>query len=66
MPKGEWLSVEDIAAELNIPVNTVRGWIRSKRLKAYKPGKEYRVKRGDLDRFLEESSNIDNGSQDKD
>ena len=61
----QWLSVEDIAKELNVPLDTVRFWIRSKRLKAYKPGKEYRVKREDLDRFLEDSTNIDD-SQDKD
>ncbi len=59
----QWLSVEDIAKELNVPLDTVRSWIRSKRLKAYKPGKEYRVKREDLDRFLEESSNIDDDSK---
>jgi len=61
----QWLSVEDIAKELNVPLDTVRAWIRSKRLKAYKPGKEYRVKREDLDRLLEESSNIDEASKDK-
>ena len=54
----QWLSVEDIAKELNVPLDTVRFWIRSKRLRAYKPGKEYRVRREDLDRFLEESANI--------
>ena len=53
----QWLSVEDIAKELNVPLDTVRYWIRSKRLRAYKPGKEYRVKREDLDRFLEDSAN---------
>ena len=62
----QWLSVEEIAKELNVPLDTVRAWIRSKRLKAYKPGKEYRVKREDLDRFLEESSNRDDGSTERD
>ncbi len=51
----QWLSVEDIAKELNVPLDTVRFWIRSKRLKAYKPGKEYRVKREDLEEFINES-----------
>ena len=49
----EWLSVEDIAKELNVPLDTVRGWIRNKRLPAYRPGREYRVKREDLVKFLE-------------
>jgi len=52
----EWLTVEDIAEEIKVPVDTVRFWIRTKRLKAYKPGREYRVKREDLTRFIEESS----------
>ena len=59
MSSIEWLSVEDIAKELNVPVDTVRGWIRSKKLAAYRPGREYRIRRTDLDRFLEESRTID-------
>jgi excisionase family DNA binding protein len=53
----QWLTVEDIAEELGLPVETVRVWIRRKErpLPAYKPGKQYLVKREDLDRFLEES-----------
>ena len=62
----QWLSVEDIAKELNVPLDTVRAWIRAKRLKAYKPGKEYRVKREDLDRFLEDSATKGNDSVDQD
>lgn len=50
----EWLSVDDIAKELNIHPDTVRGWIRDRKLKATKLGRDYRIKRVDLDRFLEE------------
>ena len=54
---NEWLSVEDIYEELDrkIPLDTIRSWIRTKRLPAYKPGKSYLVRRSDLERFLEES-----------
>ena len=55
----EWLSVEDIAQELNVPEETVRGWIRNKRLTAYKPGREYRIKREDLNKFLNETRTRD-------
>jgi excisionase family DNA binding protein len=55
----QWLSVEEIAKELHVPVDTIRAWIRVKKLKAYRPGKEYRVKREDLDKFLEETSTFD-------
>ena len=51
----EWLTVEQIAKELQIPKKTVQAWIRQGRLVAYKPGKEYRVKKDDLNKFLEQN-----------
>jgi excisionase family DNA binding protein len=53
----QWLTAEDIADELGVPVETVRVWIRRKErpLPAYKPGKQYLIKREDLEKFLEES-----------
>jgi len=50
----EWLSVDDITKELSIHPDTVRGWIRDRKLKATKLGRDYRIKRVDLDKFLEE------------
>lgn len=50
----EWLSVDDIARELNIHPDTVRSWIRERKLKATKLGRDYRIKRVDLDKFLED------------
>jgi excisionase family DNA binding protein len=50
----QWLSVEDIAQELNVTIDTVRAWIREKKLVAYRVGREYRIKRSDLNKFLEE------------
>ena len=56
----QWLTVEDIYEILNkrVPMDTIRSWIRTKRLRAYKPGRTYLVKREDLDKFLDESSTI--------
>lgn len=51
----EWLTVEQIAKELQIPKKTIQAWLKSGRLIGYKPGKEYRVKREDLNTFLEQS-----------
>lgn len=59
----EWLTVEKISEELGLPEQTIRAWIRSKRLKAYRPGKQYLVKREDLTRFLEESKTIEDNEQ---
>jgi excisionase family DNA binding protein len=54
----EWLSVEDIANELHVSIDTVRNWIKhrdkSKRLVAYKVGRDYRIKREDFNKFLEQ------------
>ena len=59
----QWLTVEDISEELGIDVQTVRLWIRSKRLPAYKPGKQYLVKREDLEKFLEDSRTIQDNEE---
>jgi excisionase family DNA binding protein len=50
----EWLSVEKISQELDVKIEMVRRWIRQKHLTAYKVGNTYRVKREDLEKFLEE------------
>ena len=59
MPKeeSEWLTVEDIYEELGktVPLDTIRSWIRLKRLPAYRPGKAYLVRREDMEKFLRES-----------
>jgi len=55
----EWLTVEKISEELGLPVETIRNWIRLHRLTAYRPGKQYLIKREDLNRFLEDSKTGD-------
>lgn len=57
--RTEWLSVDDIAEELHVSVSTVRSWIRNKRLKAVRIGRDYRIKRVDYDKFLEERTTTD-------
>ena len=37
---------------------TVRGWIRDKKLKAAKLGRDYRVRRADYEAFIKKSFNI--------
>jgi excisionase family DNA binding protein len=44
--------VHGIAEELGVDVQTVRRWIQSGKLRAFKPGKEYRIKEADLEEFL--------------
>ncbi len=62
----EWLSVEDVAKELKVNPERVRGWIRRKELLAYRiGGKEYRIKREDLNAFLEGVRTFDDDQQDQ-
>ena len=53
----DWLTVDDIYEVLGkkIPLDTIRSWIRTKRLPAYKPGRAYLVRREDLEKFIRES-----------
>ncbi len=57
---NDWLTVDDIYEYLNrkVPKDTIRSWIRSKRLPAYKPARSILVKREDLEKFLRESRTV--------
>jgi excisionase family DNA binding protein len=56
LSQGELFTVEEVAARLKVNPQTVREWIRSKRLIAVDLGRRagYRVTAADLDRFLED------------
>ena len=49
-----FITVEHIARDLDISPDLVRLWIKQKKLPAVKIGKEYRIKREDYEKFLEE------------
>jgi excisionase family DNA binding protein len=53
-PSGEdpWLTVPEVAADLNIHPATVRVWIKAGRLAAVRAGRTWRVRRSDLERAL--------------
>jgi excisionase family DNA binding protein len=46
-----------------VPLDTIRAWIRSKKLPAYRPGKAYLVKREDLEKFIRESRTMPDEGQ---
>jgi excisionase family DNA binding protein len=51
----ELMTTEEIAQELKYHIETVRKWIREGKLKATRINrKEYRVRRSELEKFLEE------------
>ncbi|MGO8973717.1 MAG: helix-turn-helix domain-containing protein [Steroidobacteraceae bacterium] len=51
-----FLSLEQIAERLALNVRTVRGYVRTGRLKAARIGKQYRVASEDLDAFIGRTS----------
>ena len=52
MKKEEYYSIEEVAKMLKVAYLTVYRWVKSGRLKAYKAGKQYRIKKSDLDKFI--------------
>ena len=61
-----FLTVEDIARDLSVAEDTVRSWIRQKKLPAYRVGKEYRIKIVDYERFLQQRRTTDGDLQKED
>ncbi len=61
----EWLTVERIYELLgrSVAIDTIRSWIRTKKLPAYKPGRVYLVKREDLEKFIRESRTMPDSEQ---
>jgi excisionase family DNA binding protein len=55
MPDIEVLTVEEVAELLRTTIHTVRQLIRNKKLNAVKVGREYRILRSEVERFLGES-----------
>lgn len=53
--KDPWLSVREISQTLRVPETSVRDWIRTERLIAYKLGKRFKIKESDLEMFIESS-----------
>lgn len=52
MKEEQYYSIEEVAKMLKIAYLTVYRWVRAEKLKAYKAGKQYRIKIQDLDTFL--------------
>lgn len=52
MEKKMIYSPEEIAEQLSISIRTVYAWINKKELKAFKAGHLWRIKRTDLESFL--------------
>ncbi len=58
---AEFLTPEEIATLLKLPVRTVHEWLRTKKLPGFKPGngKLWRVTAGDFERWTREQKEED-------
>jgi len=52
MTEETYYSIEEIAKKLKVAYLTVYRWIQAEKLVALKAGKQYRIKKQDLDDFL--------------
>jgi len=50
----EYYSIQEVADKLKVAYLTVYRWIKAGKLVAVKAGKQHRIKRNDLNIFLEE------------
>ena len=49
------LSLSEVARVMGFSERTIRRWVKSGKLKAYKPGRDYRISEAALREFIEES-----------
>lgn len=49
----EFFTAQELAEKLRVNIMTIYRYIKSKKIKAYKIGKEYRIKKMDFDHFLD-------------
>lgn len=53
--KKDFYTAQDLADKLSVNIMTIYRYIKAKRLKAYKIGKEFRIGRVDFDKFIEQA-----------
>jgi len=52
MDKIQYYSIKEIAKMLKVAYLTIYRWVQSKQLIALKAGKQYRIRKRDLDNFM--------------
>ena len=52
METDQYYSIEEVAKRLKVAYLTVYRWIQAKKLPAIKAGKQYRISKNELDKFL--------------
>jgi putative molybdopterin biosynthesis protein len=52
MTEEQYYSIDEVSKMLKVAYLTVYRWIQSDKLIAYKAGKQYRIKKSDLNKFI--------------
>jgi len=52
MAEEKYYTIDEVAKMLKVAYLTVYRWIQDGKLVAYKAGKQYRIKKEDLDKFI--------------
>ena len=52
MNKREFYTAEELAGKLRVNIMTIYRYIKARKLKAYKIGKEFRIGKSEFGRFL--------------
>lgn len=52
MVEEQYYSIEEVAKMLKVAYLTVYRWIQAEKLVSYKAGKQYRIRKEDLDKFI--------------
>jgi excisionase family DNA binding protein len=55
MDQKEFYTAQDLAIKLQVNIMTIYRYIRAKKLKAYKIGKEFRIEKEDFQNFLNQA-----------
>ena len=63
MPRERLLTVAEVADHMRVSSMTVYRLIKAGALKAVRVGKNYRIRTGDLDAYLQSSSVTNNGAE---
>jgi len=56
MKNKEFYTAQELADKLRVNIMTIYRYIKAKKLKAYKIGKEFRIDRSEFDKFLKKAS----------
>ena len=53
-PFEKWVNLADVAEHLSVSQDTIRNWIKSGKIPAYKAGRAYKFQLSEVDKCLRE------------